>query len=101
MTTYYIRLITSAISAGININSFCVKHNAKRGALRSMIFKLWQRCKLLAVKNTVSIKQSKIGNCVEIVSNTTNVVVLKTGSILAMAHIEAFQRVYKFNIVVV
>ena len=48
MKSYYSRLITAAIVAGVNINAFCAKHRATRGALRSMIFKLWNRCKLIA-----------------------------------------------------
>jgi hypothetical protein len=55
MLNQFIKLITAAIIAGIHVNSFCVKHNAQKGALRSMIFKLWSRCKLLASKqNTLT-----------------------------------------------
>lgn len=72
MKAYYLRLITAAIVAGININSFCAKHRALKGALRSMIFKLWNRCKLLAARKTVYFKTIKHTDLIRVIVNNGN-----------------------------
>lgn len=43
-----IRAIKSAKETGVSLNALCVKLKATKGAMRSMIFKLWR--KVLPVK---------------------------------------------------
>jgi len=96
--------INRALLQGLSVNAFCAKMQATKGALRSLIFKLWFKQITAFKSNAVTITASKLSaSLLVVVSNTTNVAgakVLTTGRMLTLSHFEAFQRAYGFNLII-
>lgn len=68
-----IRLIQQAKQNGTHLNTFCFKQNAKKGALRGLIFKLWRRIFITPVQKIITVTPDpKVSGIYNVVDNSNN-----------------------------